>query len=1123
MSTQIANFASCLGKYDGSVLSGTVATLDPSSVAIGNFDLSLNSGYLSNPNAFTTPAAGNGTGFSVTGWFNPGGAQLSNFTPIFDMSGTSGTSTTATPFTINPIITGWGLSATYPDVSGVVNVSGTNYQVFAFRNGPAPNASPTTTNSYTLTYTCNATSSINVLLVGGGGTGGGTSSCTGGGGAGGVIMKSILIPANVNAQTMTIQVGAGGLGGLFSSTSQANGSNFSVTFNATGSASITSPTLTNSALTAFGGGAGASGDGSKVAVTGGSGGGGSRASQPTYAGGATALGNSTGTTSNYNYGNSGGSGVGSTLYGSICGGGGGAGGPGTNAQDNGYLNTVLNGYNGAGGIGIQCTLSGISQFTPSGFSSYGTYYWAGGGAGGNYMSTAVTGSGGLGGGGGSSGQSESGYNSANGGYAITVPTNFKDGAPNSGAGGGGTWGGTSIIGSGGSGIAVIAFPVSPVTIGSVSPATATLCVSGNSLTPALVATFNAQKSVYVPSGVIANAWNFFGYTVCCSGNTQLIQNLMVNNTMTTVTDGSYAPLTVANTYVGYGVAPYNNYFQGKIDDFRYYGRVLCPMEMRVLYSYAYGKAVGPSSASAVAPTLGTVTVGTLTATTAPLIFPSTGTYSYVGVTRTFAGVTTSFNVSPSLMVSNGSNYTWADTVAFTSSPSAYYVLTPYILGSPGVPQILTATIPLPSAITSVVASSPTSSGFTLAWTGGLGVNVPNPYTISNFTFSPVAPSATATGYSLNGLNSTITIGGLSGSTAYTVTVTANNGVSPNAIGSYSGSGSTTITATAPTTFTALSIATVSTTSFTASWSGATSATSYTYYLNGIATTPSTDNGVASKSATFAGLTASNRYSVYIKATNVIGSTWSITRPIDIANCTLWMDGSDPTTVTVTNGNQFTQWVDKTSNAYQFTCTATSALTYTNVSGTNPIKQFTMGGTQGLLRCTTCSIAPTFTIIVSGNSANSDYCRVVSAATGADILFGSYGPSLALGVGAWAVLNNFTPTASSSIVNPSVFCANHDATSRIENGYVNGTKLDATVAYTATYTQPTVTDINILSGGAVKLMGNTSEIIVYSGILSDTNRIYLEGYLAWKYGTQAWIVSGHLYKSSPPTGMAVWNP
>ena len=86
MSTQIANFASCLGKYDGSTLFGAGTTFDPSSIVIGNSDLSLNSGYLSNPNAFTTPGAGNVNGFSVTGWFNPAGAQASNYTPIFDMS-----------------------------------------------------------------------------------------------------------------------------------------------------------------------------------------------------------------------------------------------------------------------------------------------------------------------------------------------------------------------------------------------------------------------------------------------------------------------------------------------------------------------------------------------------------------------------------------------------------------------------------------------------------------------------------------------------------------------------------------------------------------------------------------------------------------------------------------------------------------------------------------------------------------------------------------------------------------------------------------------------------------------------------------------------------------------------
>ena len=265
---------------------------------------------------------------------------------------------------------------------------------------------------------------------------------------------------------------------------------------------------------------------------------------------------------------------------------------------------------------------------------------------------------------------------------------------------------------------------------------ATLCVSGNSLTPSLVGNFNNQGTITVASGVLANAWNFFGYTVCCSGGTQLVQNLTVNGTTTSLTGGTYSALNVANTYVGYGLAPFNNYFNGKIDDFRYYGRVLCPMEMRVLYSYAYGKSVGTSGigglVTKITPILGTVTVGTLTATTAPLIFPSTGTYSYVGVTRTFAGVTSTFIVNASALALSGSSYTWTDTtVAFTSSPSASYVITPYILGTPGLSQALTAMIPAPSAITSILAYNAGVGVFDVSWIGGVGVGVTYLYDVSS--------------------------------------------------------------------------------------------------------------------------------------------------------------------------------------------------------------------------------------------------------------------------------------------------------------------------------------------------------------------------------------------------------
>ena len=194
----------------------------------------------------------------------------------------------------------------------------------------------------------------------------------------------------------------------------------------------------------------------------------------------------------------------------------------------------------------------------------------------------------------------------------------------------------------------------------------------------------------------------------------------------------------------------------------------------MLYSYAYGKSVGPSAVSATAPTLGSVTVGTLTATTAPLIFPSTGTYSYVGVTRIFNGVTTSFNVSPSLMVLSGSNYVWTDTVAFTSSPSVSYVITPYILGTPGLSQALTATIPLPSAISSVTAYNAGVGVFDVSWIGGVGVGVTYTYDVSSS--GAIVSSGNYTTTALGTVNPTrITLTDNSAKT-YTVVVKATNGV-----------------------------------------------------------------------------------------------------------------------------------------------------------------------------------------------------------------------------------------------------------------------------------------------------------------------------------------------------------
>ena len=575
MSTQIANFASCLGKYDGSVLSGAGTTLDPSSVAIRNFDLSLNSGYLSNPNAFTTPAVGNGTGFSVTGWFNPGGAQASNFTPIFDMSGASASAT-------------------------------------------------------------------------------------------------------------------------------------------------------------------------------------------------------------------------------------------------------------------------------------------------NHI---------------------------------------------------------------------------------------TLCVSGNSLTPALVATFNAQKSVYVPSGAVnANAWNFFGYTVCCSGNTQLLQNLMVNNTMTSVTDGSYAPLTVANTYVGYGVAPYNNYFQGKIDDFRYYNRCVTPMEMRVLYSYAYGK----STVSATAPNLGgSVTAAQSSATTAMITLPSSGTYSFLQMNRVGSNSTNyTTSISPSAMIASGASYVFSD--AGLSNPVTYvYTLTPYILGTPGMSSIpfSVTMFSAPTAMAGLTASSFTATsgnwtGFTLAWAGGTGTGVSYSYYVNNVQ---VYPSGSAGSVVFTGLP---TPSSSTTPTAYAwyVDVCANNLAG-------TAHGISTVYA-PPTAITSVSISNAGIGVFDVTWVGGLgNSVTYLYDVSssGAIVTPSGNYTTSVLTASSTRITLTNNaqktYTVVVKASNVGGAVSSATSG---SITTL-----SPTTVTfagysaTTTSNGYSIFVYKASKttAITFSGNITFYVLLVGGGGSGGCDQAGGGGAGGVLQST----------------------------------------------------------------------------------------------------------------------------------------------------------------------------
>ena len=302
---------------------------------------------------------------------------------------------------------GTGGTITYTDSSGL-NPAGTpyvdGYVVHTFTS------SGTYSNSFAV--------SADVLVVAGGGGGG--NSTGGGGGAGGFIYTNAF---PVSSGSNSVTVGAGGGGGTSSGRTGTNGAN-----------------SVFGSLVAYGGGGGASNFGSTPNGSAGGSGGGASESGGAGTGGARTDGQ----------GNVGGDmGAGWPPY--RCGGGGGAGTPGTNSSD-----TVL----GHGGAGLS---SGIS----------GTTKWYAGGGGGGVYNEGAGGSGGQGGGG-------------TGGNQSSLPAGGPtDGDDNTGGGGGGqAQNRGDQAGSGGSGIVIIRYPydVGALTVSVTSPTHGQEFLSGSSVT-----------------------------------------------------------------------------------------------------------------------------------------------------------------------------------------------------------------------------------------------------------------------------------------------------------------------------------------------------------------------------------------------------------------------------------------------------------------------------------------------------------------------------------------------------------------------------------------------------------------------------------------------------------------
>ena len=234
---------------------------------------------------------------------------------------------------------------------------------------------------------------------------------------------------------------------------------------------------------------------------------------------------------------------------------------------------------------------------------------------------------------------------------------------------------------------------------------------------------------------------------------------------------------------------------------------------------------------------------------------------------------------------------------------------------------------------------------------------------------------------------------------------------------------------------------------------------------------------------------------------------TVFKPTDIQGCTVWFDAYDPTTL-ILSGNSVTLWRSKGSSTIEATASGSLSPTYSNYTPGNPGLYFnganimTTGGatygTSGMTWITasletvraTADAAAVLAINSAGAERSIRYNVNVADANIYTINTGTIRQ----------LTGENTPGVRGLI----------DTAASLKT-YVNGT---ATTINTAVTYQPAVNQSFKLGQWNIGyLTGFIFECIVYDTALSLSDYQKVEGYLAWKWGFQGRLASGHPYLTS----------
>jgi titin len=291
--------------------------------------------------------------------------------------------------------------------------------------------------------------------------------------------------------------------------------------------------------------------------------------------------------------------------------------------------------------------------------------------------------------------------------------------------------------------------------------------------------------------------------------------------------------------------------------------------------------------------------------------------------------------------------------------------------------------------------------------------------------------------------------------------------------------------------------------------------------SGTTTSPITINGLVADGTIYTVLLrAVNSLGAGSSSTSVLVASLSSFSPDSINNMNLWLDAQQPSSVVLSSG-KVTAWNDSYSSNNNFTASASGIINYTNPSNINnrPALNFTTSAPSiSTYLSKSFNISSTNQLSVfmvvrqtgKGASGNSElfytlndyrYFDIFNNTNSVGILSVNIGNATQQASGVNIITNPASNALISLVADTNVDMFVNGSATSVSSGIRGPLSLNNTLNWA-------------LSAGA--FLGNIGEVITYSTPLTTTQRQQVEGYLAWKWGTQDSLPIGHPYRNAPPS-------